>query len=94
MIPAWGLAGGLAAGGAALAGFDRLETAWLGRPAVYAPTEIAGRLAHRWAGVVLGKGDRELAGAVLRVGYGASLGAAQAALPLPALVRPWRSGSP
>jgi hypothetical protein len=86
-----GLAGGVAAAGALVA-FDRLEAAWLGRPAVYAPTRIAGGLADRWLGVVLGDRDRRVAGALLRAGYGAALGVAAAALPLSPRVRPWAFG--
>jgi hypothetical protein len=78
-----GLVAGLA-GTAVLALADGIEERARGRPAVYAPSRIAPRLAHRLGGQVP-TGRERLAGQLMRCPYSGTWGALPAGLapPLP-----------
>jgi hypothetical protein len=55
---------------------DRLEQKWLGRPQIYAPTAIAGRLSRRRSHrAVDSTRQARIHGLLLRAGYSAGLGA-------------------
>lgn len=76
------------AGTAVEGGLTALERRWRGRPALSDPDRMAGRLARRLLGRSLGRRERRLAGALLRLSYGAGLAVALAPVVTRARHRP------
>jgi hypothetical protein len=75
LAPAIGGALAGACGTTALLGTDALARAVLGRRAVFAPSQIARRLLHERFGASITKREARHLGAVMRAGYGMTLGA-------------------
>ncbi len=68
-------------GSAALALFDRWEERLLGRPAVYAPGELARGLARTLGVRLLDRAEAQWAGRFMRLGYASALALALERLP-------------